>query len=254
MVVLAAKVYKMKTIIVTGGSQGIGLAIAEKFLATDYQVITISRANKIVIKNKNHYHYSADLSNWSECLNVCEAISQKFLNIDVLVNNVGKSQWSSIENITEDFVNEIFETNIKSYIAITKGILPLMKRNTNIINISSMAAKRGSKNNSIYSASKFAINGLTQSWAKELGSRGIRVNAICPVLVESEGLYSALVLKDAPAEINGVESFMEDFKKTQTALGYLPLAIDVANFCATLIHNRTLTGQCINLDSGVFPQ
>lgn len=244
----------MKTMIVTGGSQGIGLAIAKKFLEIDYQVITISRAKSFELLNKKHTHYSADLSKWTECINICDVIKQKFTNIDVLVNNVGKSQWSSLENITEDFVNELFETNIKSYIAITKGILPLMQRDSNIINISSMAAKRGTKNNSIYCASKFAINGLTQSWSKELGSKGIRVNAVCPVLVESEGLYTALVMNDAPARETGVKNFMEEFKKSQTALGYLPLANDVADFCSTLIDNRTLTGQCINLDSGVFPQ
>jgi NAD(P)-dependent dehydrogenase (short-subunit alcohol dehydrogenase family) len=244
----------MKTMIVTGGSQGIGLAIAKKFLELDYQVITISRAKNFEILNSKHTHYSADLSNWTDCLKICDDIKQKFRNIDVLVNNVGKSQWSSLENVTEDFVDELFDTNIKSYIAITKGILPLMQFDSNIINISSMAAKRGTKNNSIYCASKFAINGLTQSWAKELGPKGIRVNAICPVLVESEGLYTALVMNDAPAKETSVKAFMDEFKKSQTALGYLPLANDVANFCTTLIDNRTLTGQCINLDSGVFPQ
>ena len=240
--------------IVTGSSQGIGLAIAKKFLEINYQVITISRTKIFEILSKKHSHYSGDLSNWTDCLNICDDIKQKFTNIDVLVNNVGKSQWSSLENVTEDFVDELFDTNVKSYIAITKGILPLMQRGSTIINMSSMAAKRGTKNNSIYCASKFAINGLTQSWAKELGPKGIRVNAICPVLVESEGLYAALVMNDAPAQETGVKAFMEEFKKSQTALGYLPLANDVADFCATIINNRTLTGQCINLDSGVFPQ
>ena len=244
----------MKTVIVTGGSQGIGLAITEKFLEMNYEVITISRSNCFKKLDKKHIHYSADLSKWNECINVCEEIKKKFTKIDVLINNVGKSRWASIENITEQFVADIFETNVKSYIAITKGILPLMKKDTNIINISSMAAKRGTKNNSVYCASKFAINGLTQSWAKELGYKGIRVNAICPVLVESNGLFSALVLNDAPAQNIGVEAFMDEFRKNQTALGYLPLASDVANFCITLINNRTLTGQCIYLDSGVFPQ
>jgi NAD(P)-dependent dehydrogenase (short-subunit alcohol dehydrogenase family) len=244
----------MKTIVITGGSQGIGLAIAEKFLENNYHVITISRSKNFTLQNKNHKHYSADLSKWEECLQICEEINKNYQKIDVLVNNVGKSQWNALENINEDFVDEIFSTNIKSYIAITKGLLNLLKEHSNIINISSMAAKRGTKNNSIYCASKFAINGLTQSWAKELGPKGIRVNAICPVLVESDGLFSALVKLDAPAKESGVETFMNDFKKTQTALGFLPLANDVANFCISIINNRALTGQCINLDSGVFPQ
>jgi 3-oxoacyl-[acyl-carrier protein] reductase/meso-butanediol dehydrogenase/(S,S)-butanediol dehydrogenase/diacetyl reductase len=148
----------------------------------------------------------------------------------------------------------LYDLNVKSYIAVTQGLVVLMKEGASIINISSMAGKRGTKNNSVYCATKFAVNGLTQSWAKELGERGIRVNAVCPVLVASQGLFDALIMRDAPAEKMSVSQFMADFSKSQTALGFLPLADDVAEFCAGLIGKRALSGQCINLDCGVFPQ
>ena len=95
--------------------------------------------------------------------------------------------------------------------------------------MSSIAGKRGSKNNSVYSASKFAINGLTQS-LKELGEFSIRVNAICPVLIKTKGLEKALKSKHSPA--NGkVNSFLKNFKNEQSALRRLPDADDVADLC-----------------------
>ena len=131
-----------------------------------------------------------------------------------------------------------------------------MKANSSIINISSIAGKRGSKNNSAYSSSKFAVNGITQSLAKELGKRSIRVNAICPVLIKTKGLVDALEKKDSPAFKIGVNRFLNDFKKINSATGKLPTEKDVADLVMYLSSdaNKSITGQCINLDSGVFPQ
>lgn len=254
MVVLVAKQFNMKTAVVTGGSQGIGLAIAKKFISLNYNVITVSRASGFQIGDPRHQHIAADLSQWKECQRFTELVKAGCKELHVLVNNVGKSQWASIPSVTEELVDELYDLNVKSYIAVTQGLVVLMKEGASIINISSMAGKRGTKNNSVYCATKFAVNGLTQSWAKELGERGIRVNAVCPVLVESQGLFDALMMRDAPAEKMSVAQFMADFSKSQSALGFLPLAGDVAEFCASLIENRALSGQCINLDCGVFPQ
>ena len=97
---------------------------------------------------------------------------------------------------------------------------------------------------------------MTQSWAKEFGEKGIRVNAICPVLIRSEGLEEALIKQEAPAEFTGIDNFLIEFTKSQAALGRLPNELDVADLCTYLASPlaNAITGQCINLDCGVFPQ
>ena len=99
------------------------------------------------------------------------------------------------------------------------------------------------------------MNGITQSLSKELGNKNVRVNAICPVLVRTDGLLKALSEKSAPGH-KSVDSFLETFKETQTALNRLPSINDVAQMVLFLASKNAsaITGQCINVDCGVFPQ
>ena len=130
-----------------------------------------------------------------------------------------------------------------------------LKKGSSIINISSIAGKRGSKNNSIYSGCKFAVNGLTQSLAKELGYKGIRVNSVCPVLIKTPGLIKALKSNYSPAK-NKIDNFFIDFINSNSALNRLPTSIEVAKLCYFLSSDEAsaITGQNINIDCGVFPQ
>ena len=244
-----------KTAVVTGGSMGIGKAIVELYLEEGYQVISVSRHN-FEAPNPSHHHLCCDLSNWDDVLQLGARISSMVDGLDVLINNVGRSEWKSIEEITPSFFSELFNLNVGSYFSVIQALLPIFKNTSVITNISSMAGKRGSANNSVYSASKFAIHGMTQSLAKELGPRGIRVNALCPVLVRSAGLEEALIKKSAPAHDAGVDEFLQNFALHQAALGRLPTALEVANFAFFLSSDRAngITGQCINVDCGVFPQ
>lgn len=244
-----------KTSVVTGGSLGIGRAIVELYLDEGYEVISISRNDFMRISNA-HHHICCDLSRWDEVLELRAKLASITDGVDVLVNNVGRSEWKSIEEVTSEFFNDLFNLNVGSYFSVTQSLLPILRKNSVITNISSMAGKRGSANNSIYSATKFAINGMTQSLAKELGPRGIRVNALCPVLVRSIGLEEALIKKSAPAHELGIAEFIKNFTLQQSALGRLPTASDVANFAFFLSSDRAqaITGQCINVDCGVFPQ
>ena len=124
-----------------------------------------------------------------------------------------------------------------------------------IVNISSIAGKRGSANNATYCATKFGMNGLTQSLAKELGPRGIRVNSLCPVLIKTAGLMGALASSHSPAK-GDPEDFLNAFKKANSATGALPNGHDVGSISVFLSssENSAITGQCINVDCGVFPQ
>jgi len=107
----------------------------------------------------------------------------------------------------------------------------------------------------MYVASKFGMNGLTQSLAKELGPQGIRVNAICPVLVRTDGLVEALQDPKSPAA-GDPDTFLENFRAANSALGHLPSGEEVGNYATYLASDRAsaITGQCVNVDCGVFPQ
>ena len=157
------------------------------------------------------------------------------------------------QNIDTKFLESMFSTNVFGYFWGTKAAAKVMNPGSSIINISSLAARRGTSNNSAYSASKFAITGLTQSIAKEIGKSGIRVNAICPVLIETPGLIDALKSENAPS-LGQPTEFLEQFALTQTALGRLPNSKDVAElYFLTSESASAITGQSINVDCGVLP-
>lgn len=244
-----------KTVLVTGGTKGIGEAITNKYLSNDYYVVTISRS-KFKSISTNHSHFVCDLSNWKDLNLTLDQICNEFKIFDVLINNVGVSSWMPLEHIDDIFLDKMFHTNVYSYFGITKKLLPFFNKSASIINISSMAAKRGTPNNSVYCATKFAISGMTQAWAKELGPKGIRVNSICPVLIDSPGLREAIEKQHAPASEVGYDQFIKNFTTSQVALDSLPQANNVADFCFFLSSHEAekITGQNINLDSGVFPQ
>ncbi|MBI3317692.1 MAG: SDR family oxidoreductase, partial [Candidatus Omnitrophica bacterium] len=131
-----------------------------------------------------------------------------------------------------------------------------MKRGGVIVNISSLAGKRGSANNSAYCAGKFAVHGITQALARELGPKGIRVNAVCPVYVRTREIARALAETSSPAGRKGAAAYLKEFAATQTALGRLPEPEEVAEvvfFLATSA-SSAVTGQCLNVDCGTFPQ
>ena len=172
------------------------------------------------------------------------------------INNAGLSAWRPIELIDEEFFDQLMGVNPKVCIlGMQASCKAVGTHRGSIINISSIAGKRGSANNSMYCATKFGMNGLTQSLAKELGPKGINVNAICPVLVKTDGLIEALQTEHSPAK-GHPEIFLNDFTKLNSANGTLPKPNDVANLAVYLAHrqNKAITGQCINVDCGVFPQ
>ena len=247
----------MKTAIVTGGNRGIGLAITNAFVTEGYKVIVGARHDTgIEEQSDSHSKFVAmDVKDEAGHRKLVQAAMDWTGQIDVYVNNAGYSEWRSIQNIDESFFNDLIGTNLKGAFWGCKVAADFLGTDGAIINVSSIAGKRGSVNNAMYCASKFGMNGLTQALAKELGPKTIRVNAVCPVLVATDGLIEALNGPHSPAKDN-TKRFLDDFAKTQSALGRLPTAEEVGAVCVFLASDKAsaITGQCINVDCGVFPQ
>tara|TARA_Y100000991_G_scaffold212839_1_gene197598 strand:+ start:503 stop:1243 length:741 start_codon:yes stop_codon:yes gene_type:complete len=246
----------MKVAIVTGGNKGIGLELSKNLLKNNYKVIVGGRSSYIDKETINKIDFlKADLTRFEEHKKLVEKAIKNYGQLDLYVNNVGISDWRPIEKVDKNFLDKLISTNLYSAFWGCKAAEPYLNTKGSIINISSLAGKRGSKNNSVYVSTKFAMNGLTQSLSKELGSRNIRVNAICPVLIKTEGLLKALEDKYSPASSN-VDDFLIEFTNSQTALNRLPTGREVAEMVVFLASEKAsaITGQCINVDCGVFPQ
>lgn len=246
-----------KTVLITGGGKGIGQDISLHLIDKGYQVISLSRSDGCNIKSKNFYHFNCDISNELNIKNTISDLKNNFGSLNGVINNAGFSEWRPIDKIDQDFLNAIFSTNLFGAFLLIKESLDMLAQHSCIINISSIAGKRGTINNSAYCATKFAMNGVTQALSKELGIKKIRVNALCPVLIKTDGLIEALDSKFSPAnQFNSNEDFLNHFVKNNSSLGSLPQADDISNMVSFLLSGqaKSITGQCINIDCGVLPQ
>jgi 3-oxoacyl-[acyl-carrier protein] reductase/meso-butanediol dehydrogenase/(S,S)-butanediol dehydrogenase/diacetyl reductase len=246
-----------ESVVVTGGSKGIGRAIVLKLANQGFRVISGSRtpiADIPLHLTDLITHCEIDVRNPDDHVKLVELANSNTSKLKAFVNNAGFSEWRPIEDIESSFLQDILETNLMGYFWGSKAAAQGLKQGGSIVNISSLAARRGTPNNSAYVASKFGVSGLTQSMAKELGSRGIRVNAVCPVLIETPGLLEALKERNSPGKGNP-EEFLSTFALQQTALGRLPTAEEVANLVYFLLSDDAsgITGQSINVDCGVLP-
>jgi len=247
-----------RTVIVTGGTKGIGAAIARTFYASGAHVVMGARSDNDLAKElgERAQFWPMDVCKPSEQRALVQAALDWTGRIDVFINNAGVSAWRPLAKVNEDFWHRVIDTNLKGTFFGCQAAAAHLGQGGCIINVSSLAGKRGSLNNSVYCASKFGVNGITQALAKELGPRGIRVNAVCPVYVRTEGLFKALAEQDAPPGGKDVETYLWNFAASNSPLGSLPTADEVARVCLFLASPAaaTITGQCINVDCGVLPQ
>ena len=246
-----------KTVVITGGTKGIGAAISQAFYEAGYSVLIGARNNNGLVSSLGDRarFQKTDVTKEADHIRLAQAALKWTKRLDVYINNAGFSQWKPIDQVDEDFWNRMINTNLKGTFWGCKTAAEYLSENGAIINISSLAARRGSANNSVYCASKFGVTGLTQSLAKELGARGIRVNAICPVYVETEGLSKALKDRHSPAKGKAIKNYLQQFKEAQAALLRLPKAEEVAQACLFFASEAAsaVTGQSLNVDCGVLP-
>lgn len=247
---------KKKVVAITGGTQGIGRAIAELFRMREHAVAVCSRTPRDPSLPSDIVHFSVDVRQRDAQRRFVAGVLKNFGSLDVFVNCAGHSQWRALQDIDESFAREIIDTSLLGTLWGCAAAASVMKAGSCIVNVSSLAGKRGSANNSTYCAAKFGVNGITQSLAKELGPRGIRVNAVCPVYVETDRILLALAESDSPARGQPVETYLASFVANHAALGRLPTVEEVAEAVYFLASPSAsaITGQCVNVDCGALPQ
>lgn len=178
--------FEGKTAIVTGGSSGIGQAVALQMAAEGAQVIIVGRhedtLRETAALEQGISYVVADLTDTDQVAKVAEASAERFGGrLDVLVNNAGWCPVQSIKDVTLADYDKAFDLDVRSVVDLTVRTLPqLIEAKGNIVNISSTAAKAGGANLSMYGGAKAAIENFTQAWACDLVGDGVRVNAVAP--------------------------------------------------------------------------
>ena len=248
----------MKTVIITGGTKGIGADLARGFLNADWQVLIGARTKSGLPKEipKNLKFQEMDVRVESDHQALVKIALDWSGSLECYINCAGFSRWSPLEDVDEKFWNEMLDINLKGTFWGCKAAAQHLSSSGSIINFSSLAGKRGSANNAVYCASKFGVTGLTQALGKELGPKGIRVNAVCPVYIKTSGLVEALENPHGPSGGQETFEYLDEFAKANAALQRLPEGSEVADLCLYLASSgaSAITGQCINVDCGVLPQ
>lgn len=182
--------FKDKIVLVTGGSRGIGKAIAESFAEAGAAVI-VTYKNAI---DEGHFnlkkinHYKCDVADMKSVQEVVDGIIKEYTKIDVLVNNAGITKDGLLMRMSEDDWDAVLDTNLKGVFNMTKAVTRSMmsKRYGKIINITSIVGIMGNAGQANYVASKAGVIGFTKSVARELASRNININAIAPGFIATE--------------------------------------------------------------------
>ncbi|MCZ7563531.1 MAG: SDR family oxidoreductase [Burkholderiales bacterium] len=239
-----------KSVIVTGGSRGIGRAVVERFAGDGADVTFFYRDNASAAEEVVAAGRAAgwtvtaervDVRDPAACGAAVERVAERCGRIDVLVNNAGVIRDNLLALLSDDDVRTVLETNVGGVFNVTRAVVPHMiaRRSGRIVNLSSVAGEKGGRGQTNYAASKGAINAFTRSLAVELASRRITVNCVAPGVIETE--MSAAVREQAP-----------DAVKARILLKRFGTAQEVAHAVWFLASRYAdyVTGQVLHVDGG----
>jgi 3-oxoacyl-[acyl-carrier protein] reductase len=241
-----------KVAVVTGASKGIGAAIAKSLAAEGASVVVNYASSKsgaktvvdsITAAGGKAVAVGGDVSKASEAEGIIDAAIKNYGRLDILVNNSGVYEFSPIEGVTEDQFHRMFNINVLGLLLTTKAALKHIGEGGSIINVGSVVSRVTPPASSVYTGTKGAVDAITGVLARELGPKKIRVNAINPGMVETEGVHSAGVLGT-------------DFEKAlvaQTPLGRVGQPGDISSVAVFLASDDSgwLTGEQLLVGGGL---
>ena len=238
---------KNKNVFVTGSTRGIGLAIAHRFASLGANIFLNGRSeiSKDLIDSFNDYGVkviaiSGDVSQFDDAKRMVDEAIAELGSVDILVNNAGITNDKLMLKMTETDFESVLKVNLTGAFNMTQSVLKPMTRARQgaIINLSSVVGLRGNVGQANYAASKAGLIGFTKSVAREVASRGIRVNAIAPGFIESD-MTDAIPEKMQEAILAGIP--MKRIGKAE----------EVATVASFLAEQEYLTGQVIAIDGGM---
>ncbi|KTR98213.1 glucose 1-dehydrogenase (plasmid) [Pantoea dispersa] len=241
-----------KVALVTGASKGIGAAIARQLAADGAKIVVNYAADKngadkvvaaIEAAGGTAVALAADVTDQSQVEALIQSTLAQFGRLDIVVNNAGVYQFAKIEESSEALYRKQFDINVLGPLLVTGAAVPHLGKGSSIINISSFVTRVFLAESAIYSGSKGAIDAITGVLARELGPRGIRVNAVNPGLIETEGTHST----------GAMGSEFQRWNESQTPLGRIGQVQDIAPIVAYLASDDAgwVTGEVMMASGGM---
>jgi 3-oxoacyl-[acyl-carrier protein] reductase len=228
--------------VITGAAGGLGTALTAEFAKAGWRVTATARDIANVNGGTNVFPCELDVTRSGSVEGCLEATLQQFGRIDALIHNAGVTGDALCVEMSEEEWTRVLDVNLRGAFLCARAAARVMakQRGGHIINISSFAGRAGARGQANYAAAKAGLIGLTQSIAKELGSRNVRANAILP------GVLPTKMTASLPPER------MEAFAKAN-ALGRINSVDEVARFIVFLAGTQNISGQVFQLDSRIAP-
>ena len=238
--------FKDKVAIITGSAKGIGFSTAQRF-AGEGAIVILADMNLESVKGAaaqipSAQAYAMNVTDRASIQAVADQVMQKHGRIDILINNAGITQDARLVKMTEAQFDAVIDVNLKGVFNCTQLIVPHMleAKSGAIINASSVVGIYGNFGQTNYSATKFGVIGFTKTWARELGPKGVRVNAICPGFIATE------MIKAVP------ENILQDIER-RSWLGRLGTPEEIANVYLFLASNEAsfINGVALEVSGGI---
>jgi 3-oxoacyl-[acyl-carrier protein] reductase len=239
-----------KVAAITGGARGIGHATAVKFAAEGARVavcdinpeLTLQTLRAIRASGGEADGYPVDVTNKEEIAAMVRGVMTKWGRIDCIVNNAGIVMDAQLRSMTDEQFDKVIDINLRGVYNCTRAVVGVMlaQQSGVILTTSSIVGLYGNFGQTNYAASKFAVIGMTKTWAKELGRKGIRANVVCP------GFVATPILKQMPDKVLGEMA-------RKVPCGRLGLPEEVANVFAFLASDEAsyINGAVISVDGGM---